>query len=88
MRKVIISVAPVAAGTPVESISLAEDVKKCVEMGASMCHLHCRKPDGSLTPDTNYMIEDSHNIIPYRKSFLIDNLNDNFCKDDFKNMLS
>ncbi len=38
--------------------------------------------------NTNYMIEDSHNIIPYRKSFLIDNLNDKFCKDDFKNMLS
>lgn len=57
MRKVIISVAPVAAGTPVESVSLAEDVAKCVEMGASMCHLHCRRPDGSLTPDTTYMIE-------------------------------
>ena len=57
MRKVIISVAPVAAGTPVDKILLAEDVKKCVEAGASMCHLHCRKPDGSLTPDITYMSE-------------------------------
>ena len=57
MRKVIISVAPVAAGTPVDKILLAEDVKKCVEAGASMCHLHCRKPDGSLTPDIAYMSE-------------------------------
>ena len=56
MRKVIISLAPVQAGTPVDAISLAEDVAKSVQAGASMCHLHCRKPDGSLTPDTSYMI--------------------------------
>lgn len=57
MRKVIISVAPVAAGTPVDAVRLAEDVEKCVKAGASMCHLHCRKPDGSLTPDISYMVE-------------------------------
>lgn len=56
MRKVIISLAPVQAGTPVDAVSLAEDVEKSVQEGASMCHLHCRKPDGSLTPDTSYMI--------------------------------
>lgn len=57
MRKVIISLAPVAAGTSVDALKLAEDVKKSVDMGASMCHLHCRKPDGSLTPDITYMTE-------------------------------
>lgn len=57
MRKVIISLAPVQAGTPVDADRLAEDVKKSVEAGAAMCHLHCRKPDGSLTPDITYMTE-------------------------------
>lgn len=55
MEKIIISVAPVEAGTPVDAVPLAEDVAKCVEAGAAMCHLHCRKPDGSLTEDTSYL---------------------------------
>lgn len=38
--------------------------------------------------NTNYMLDDSHNIIPYRKSFLIDNLNDNFCRDWFESTFS
>ena len=50
MRKVIISLAPVQAGTSVDAVKLAEDVEKSVKLGAAMCHLHCRKPDGSLTP--------------------------------------
>lgn len=57
MRKVIISLAPVQAGTPVDAEKLAEDVEKSVRAGAAMCHLHCRKPDGSLTPDISYMEE-------------------------------
>lgn len=57
MRKVIISLAPVQAGTPVDAVKLAEDVEKSVQAGAAMCHLHCRKPDGSLTPDISYMVE-------------------------------
>ena len=57
MRKVIISLAPVAAGSPVDKYALAEDVSRSVQAGASMCHLHCRKPDGSLTPDITYMTE-------------------------------
>lgn len=63
MRKVIISLAPVKAGTPVDCHGLAEDVKKSVEAGAAMCHLHCRKPDGSLTPDISYMVECFENIL-------------------------
>ena len=46
MRKVIISLAPVQAGTSVDAVKLAEDVEKSVKLGAAMCHLHCRKPDG------------------------------------------
>ncbi len=57
MKKIIISLAPVKAGTPVDADALAVDVEKCVKAGASMCHLHCRKPDGSLTPDISYMVE-------------------------------
>ena len=51
MRKVIISLAPVEAGQPVCKEELVEDVVKSVEAGAAMCHLHCRRPDGSLTSD-------------------------------------
>lgn len=51
MRKVIISLAPVEAGCCVNKEALVEDVLKSAEAGAAMCHLHCRKPDGSLTPD-------------------------------------
>lgn len=56
MRKIIISLAPVQAGTPVDAGKLAKDVAASVSAGASMCHLHCRKPDGSLTPDISYMV--------------------------------
>ncbi len=55
MRKIIISVAPVKAGDTVDYLALADDVQKSVKLGASMCHLHCRKEDGSLTPDITYM---------------------------------
>jgi 3-keto-5-aminohexanoate cleavage enzyme len=57
MRKVIISLAPVEAGTEVIADKLAEDVEKSVLSGAAMCHLHCRKQDGSLTPDISYLQE-------------------------------
>lgn len=55
MRKVIVSLAPVRAGDAVDANALAEDVKKSVDAGAAMCHLHCRRPDGSLTADISYM---------------------------------
>ncbi len=55
MKKIIVSVAPVKAGNSVDYLKLAEDVEKSVENGASMCHLHCREADGSLTPTTTYL---------------------------------
>lgn len=57
MRKIIVSVAPVAAGTPVDADALARDMEQCAKEGAAMVHLHCRRPDGSLTPDISYMEE-------------------------------
>ncbi len=56
-RKIIISVAPVQAGKPVDAAALAKDVEKCAQAGASMCHLHSRLPDGTLSPDTSYMCQ-------------------------------
>lgn len=62
-RKVIISLAPVKANTPIDKVALAEDVRLCVEKGAGMCHLHCRLPDGSLTPDTTDFIATFEEIL-------------------------
>lgn len=62
-RKVIISLAPVKSGMPVDRAALAQDVAKCVEAGAGMCHLHCRLPDGSLTPDTAEFIATFEEIL-------------------------
>lgn len=57
MKKIIISLAPVAASTAIDADALALDVQKSVAAGAAMCHLHCRRPDGSLTADTEFMVE-------------------------------
>ena len=57
MRKVIISLAPVEAGLPVDKEALVEDVVRSAAAGAAMCHLHCRRPDGSLTPDITEMAD-------------------------------
>lgn len=62
-RKIIISLAPVKAGTPIDKTALAEDVRQCVQAGAGMCHLHCRRPDGSLTPDTGFFIDTFEEIL-------------------------
>lgn len=62
-RKIIISLAPVKAGTPVDRAALAADVEKCVALGAGMCHLHCRRPDGALTPDTTEFVATFEDIL-------------------------
>lgn len=51
MRKVIISLAPVEAGVAIQKERLVDDVTESVKAGAALCHLHCRRPDGALTPD-------------------------------------
>ncbi len=62
MRKVIISLAPVAGPAPVNPDELATDVVKSVQAGAAMCHLHCKKRTGELTPDTCVIIESFEKI--------------------------
>ncbi len=57
MRKVIISLAPVEAGNPIDKEALVEDVVRSAQAGAAMCHLHCRRPDGTLTPDTTELAD-------------------------------
>ncbi|MDO4272405.1 MAG: 3-keto-5-aminohexanoate cleavage protein [Eubacteriales bacterium] len=57
MRKVIISVAPIAGPDPLIPEVLADDVGKCVEYGASMCHLHCKTREGKLTPHITNLTE-------------------------------
>lgn len=57
VRKVIISLAPVEAGKPIDKERLVEDVARCAQAGAAMCHLHCRRPDGALTPDISELTD-------------------------------
>ena len=57
MRKVIISVAPVAGPAPMVPELLAEDVAKAIELGAGMCHLHSKTREGKLTPDISVISE-------------------------------
>ena len=56
-KEIIVSVAPVQAGMPVDADLLAWDMEKCAAEGASVCHLHSRLPGGTLTPDISYMSE-------------------------------
>lgn len=62
MRKVILSVAPVAGPSPVNPDELAADVIRCAKEGAALCHLHAKNREGKLTPDTSVMIESFEKI--------------------------
>lgn len=57
MKKVIISVAPVAGADPLLPEVLSEDIARCVNAGAAMCHLHCKTREGRLTRETDNMIQ-------------------------------
>lgn len=65
MRKVIISLAPVEAGKPIDKILLAEDVTRSVKAGVAMCHLHCRTAEGNLTSDATELVETFEQIRKY-----------------------
>ena len=56
-RKIIISVAPVAGPEPLLPEAIAEDVIRCVDMGASMCHLHSKTKAGKLSSDITVLSE-------------------------------
>ncbi len=52
MKKIMICVAPVSgADAVINPRIIAEDVKRCYELGACMVHLHVRDLNGHLTPD-------------------------------------
>lgn len=58
MKKVLISVAPVAAAdTRIDPAAIAEDVIGCWKAGAGMVHLHVRDRNGRLTPDLSVLEE-------------------------------
>lgn len=58
MRKIMISVAPVAAtDILINPKAIARDVAECRRHGAAMVHLHCRDLNGRLTPDLSLLEE-------------------------------
>ena len=58
MKKIMISVAPVAAThILINPRAIARDVYECYKNGASMVHLHCRDLNGNLTPDLSLLEE-------------------------------
>ncbi len=66
MKKVIISVAPVGGQEPFLVEPLVEDVVQCIDKGASMCHLHSKTREGSLTPDISLISEAFDKILEHR----------------------
>lgn len=58
MRKILISVAPVAAtDILINPRAIARDVTDCYRHGAAMVHLHVRDLNGQLTPDLSLLEE-------------------------------
>lgn len=58
MKKVLISVAPVAATDRyIDPAAIAKDVIACSKAGAAMVHLHVRDRFGQLTPDLSLLEE-------------------------------
>ncbi|MDD3367488.1 MAG: 3-keto-5-aminohexanoate cleavage protein [Lachnospiraceae bacterium] len=58
MKKIMISVAPVAAtDILINPRAIARDVYECYKNGASMVHLHVRDLNGRLTPDLSLLEE-------------------------------
>ena len=56
MKKIMISVAPVAAtDILINPRAIARDVYQCYKNGAAMVHLHCRDLNGRLTPDLSLL---------------------------------
>ncbi|MCR5272649.1 MAG: 3-keto-5-aminohexanoate cleavage protein [Lachnospiraceae bacterium] len=58
MKKIMVSVAPVAAtDILINPRAIARDVIECYKNGASMVHLHVRDLNGKLTPDLSLLEE-------------------------------
>ncbi|HAV00703.1 MAG TPA: 3-keto-5-aminohexanoate cleavage protein, partial [Lachnospiraceae bacterium] len=58
MKKIMLCVAPVAAGDPlINPRAIALDVYDCFKAGAAMVHLHVRDLNGRLTPGLTLLEE-------------------------------
>ncbi|MGO2083095.1 3-keto-5-aminohexanoate cleavage protein [Vagococcus sp.] len=62
MRKIIIALAPVKAGTKINYAHLSNDIVESIDNGASICYLHSRNSDGDLVEDCIEMIDCFKNI--------------------------
>jgi len=56
-QKVIISLAAMQGGAPLDYDALTEDIIRSVDAGAAICHLHSRDACGAMTADCGPMIE-------------------------------
>lgn len=66
MKKLLVSVAPVAAtDILINPRAIARDVYECYQKGACMVHLHCRDLNGRLTPDISLLEETIYYIRQY-----------------------
>ena len=72
MRKVILSVAPVAGSDSVcQPDAVAEDILRCGRLGAAQMHIHARDPRNRLTGDTSY-IRRTMELVRARSDMLIE----------------
>lgn len=69
-RKVIIALAPVAAGTAIDYDDLANDMVDSIDAGAAMCHLHSRDETGALTADCTPMM-DCFKAVRAQRDFIV-----------------
>lgn len=56
-KKVIIALAPMEAGAPIEVDKMVEDVAASVKAGASLVHLHARDNNGDMSRDTSVLTD-------------------------------
>lgn len=72
MRKVLLSVAPVAGGKEsFDPVKTAEDTLECYHLGAAQMHIHVRDLQNKLTADTSY-IRQTMEIVRSRSDMLIE----------------
>ena len=72
MKKVLISVAPVAATDKIiDPVKIAEDVIACSRAGAAMVHLHVRDLQGNLTSDMT-VLEETLRLIRKESDIIIE----------------
>lgn len=66
MRKVIIALAPIAAGTSIDYAQVEQDIVKSIDCGATVCHLHSRNSNGELTSDCSEIMNCYESVLKQR----------------------